>query len=152
MAYNKNNFSYARGSNSSKPQSYAYNPNYKPQKQFTKKSGCKLHKYDFESKEIVFFMTGWKVTKGEMLVFKATSFISDKNRTHITRSTKAESKKMDWINVFVVISNKTTFSEIKTSGMYCINTGKLYIKQFNLIANPKAPNGGYFGKHLSKKY
>jgi len=41
--------------------------------------------------------------------------------------------------------------EVKTSGLLNLDNHKLYIKSFNLVANPKAPNGGYFGTHISKK-
>ncbi|MGC3977855.1 MAG: hypothetical protein QM751_06215 [Paludibacteraceae bacterium] len=57
-----------------------------------------------------------------------------------------------WINLFVTLTNKTNGTITKTSGLYDFDRKRLYIKDFNLIANPYAPNGGYFGKHISKTY
>jgi hypothetical protein len=30
--------------------------------------------------------------------------------------------------------------------LYCLGTGKVIFKKLQMVANPKAPNGGYFGQ------
>jgi hypothetical protein len=126
----------------------SYGQNQKKRSEFTKKSGCTIHTMDTSSKEPNIFITGWKVSNGDMLSMKATTYKNSKVR----QSDSPKSKGLTWVNLFVTITNKTKMSETKSSGLFCIDTKKLYIKEFNLIANPRAPRGGYFGKHISSSY
>lgn len=67
-----------------------------------------------------------------------------------TKRTKSKSEKR-WLNLFVTITNRSTMQETKCSGMFDLDRQRLYISDLNLIVNPKAPNGGYFGKHISRR-
>ena len=57
-----------------------------------------------------------------------------------------------WANLFVTLTNTNTLVKTNMSGLLNLDNKKLYISEMNLVANPKAPNGGYFGKQISKVY
>jgi hypothetical protein len=105
-----------------------------------KHSGCTVTKTEKGD----FLVSGWKLSKGQMISLYARPY----KNTHIT--TSKEGKK--WQNLFVTLVNKTTLQETKTSGLFDMDSKKLYIKSLNLIANPKGGRGGYFGKHISSNY
>ena len=118
-----------------------YGGGYTPRQQAPKKrTGCSLKTMEDGSPII----SGWRVSKGQMYSLYARPY---KN----TKKTKSKNGK-EWMNLFVTIINKTTMQETSTSGMFDCDKKKLYIKDFNLIANPRAPRGGYFGKHISSNY
>lgn len=87
---------------------------------------------------------GWRLAGRDMIKLYARPYKGTKV------STSKSGKR--WANLFVTLTNQRTMQTIKTSGLYNLDSGKLYISELNLIANPKAPNGGYFGKHISKYY
>ena len=109
-------------------------------KDVVKHSGCTMKMIDGKTPII----SGWKSQSNGMLQLYARPY----SGTKITESKTGKT----WCNLFVTITNKLTMSVTKTSGLLDMDENKLYIKEFNLIANPKAPNGGYFGKHISSKY
>ncbi len=150
MAYN--NYKYGGGQpyggygNSQRP---PYNPSYNRYgnsgmrsyqgvQQSRKKSGCKIQMMDGSP-----IISGWKVSKGQMITLYARPYKGSKETT--SKNGK------NWINLFVTLVNKTTMQETKTSGLFDLDKKKLYIKDFNLIATSNG-QGGYFGKHISKTY
>lgn len=126
------------GAGSFYPRSYV---NYQPQMRQKKHSGSRLTMMDTKTPII----SGWKASKSNGLTaLYARPYKGSKVSESKTGKT--------WINLFVTLTNKRTNQVTKTSGMFCFETKKLYIKDFNLMANPKAPNGGYFGTHIRSNY
>ena len=112
--------------------------NFRPKK----KSGCS---YKSTTKSGKPCLIGWKVSKrdGGIISFIAAPY---KN----TRTTTSQ-QGIVWENWICSLRmpNGTT------QPIPCLinmENKKMYIKKMNLIANPKANNGGYFGKHISKNY
>lgn len=109
-----------------------------PQK---KHSGCRKG----QDKKGNPYLIGWNASKTRgMISFIASPYSG-------TKEIKSKSGKT-WQNWFVKITFKATGDIKNYSGMYNVSNNKLYIKDLNLVANPGAPNGGYFGKHISKRY
>jgi hypothetical protein len=148
MAYNNRNFSYQGGSAPYR-NAAPYNPNYgfqrggyQPQQVYNaprKHTGC--------SKKIMpdgaVILSGWKKSKSGYVKMYARPYSKSKVRTSKTGK--------EWMNVFVTLTNVSTMQVTKTSGLLDMSNHKLYISELNLVANPSAPNGGYFGKHISKR-
>ncbi len=124
---------------SQKAYDYAYKN--KKEEDYKKRSGCRIVMKD-KNTPILF---GWrKKYKGAFFTFYARPYEKSKITTSKTGKT--------WINLFVTITNRNTFEVVKTSGLFCFETQRMYLKELNIIANPKANDGGYFGKHISKNY
>lgn len=152
MAYS-NNYSYAGGQpwgGYGNSQRAPYNPgydryngsgmrSYSGAQQPRKRSGCKIRKV--ENGVIV---SGWRVSRGQMFSLYARPF----KGTKVIESKTGKK----WANLFVTITNKTTLHVTNTSGLFDMQRERLYIKDHNLVANPRANNGGYFGKHISRQY
>lgn len=105
-----------------------------------KHSGCGVRIME-DGSPILF---GWKLSGGDMVKLYARPCKSTKSSTSKSGKT--------WLNLFVTLTNQSTMQITKCSGLYNADNQKLYISDFNLIANPRAANGGYFGKHISKTY
>lgn len=105
-----------------------------------KKSGCRLIMKDKDTPII----SAWKSQKNGLLALYARPYKGTK--LSVSKSGK------EWLNLFVTITNRQTHQVTKCSGLFDLQRQRLYLPEFNLIANPKAPNGGYFGKHISKNY
>lgn len=129
MFYNQRN--YYNGNR----QNYAYS-----QQRPRKKSGCRLILKDKDTPII----SAWKSQKNGLLSLYARPYKG--TRLSVSKSGK------EWLNLFVTITNKQTQQITKCSGLFDLQRQRLYLPEFNLICNPKAPNGGYFGKHISKNY
>ena len=114
------------------------NKNDKKQK---KHSGCRLRQLPDMKWPIIF---GWMYKNGAIISLYATEY--EKSHEKVSKTGKK------WVNLFVRLTNKTTMHVEKMSGLMNLENHKLYIKDLNLIANPKAPNGGYFGVQLKKVY
>ncbi|MCY1559338.1 hypothetical protein D9M68_963640 [compost metagenome] len=54
----------------------------------------------------------------------------------------------EWHNWFVTI--KQGFNEVKTSGLYDPAKQFVLIKEYGLVVNPKARNGGYCGTNKKR--
>lgn len=139
MAYG-NSYSYNRGYSNSNYGRAPYNSYQNRPAQPRKKSGCTLRIMSDGSP----ILSGWKAGRTGMLSLYARPYKGTKKI--VSKSGK------EWLNLFVTITNRNTMQVQKTSGLFNKQNGKLYIKELNLIANPKAPRGGYFGKHLSRTY
>ena len=112
---------------------------YRGSQQPRKRSGCGTKKV--ENGVVIW---GWRVSQGQMFSMYARPYKNTK-----IRESKTGKK---WANLFVTIINKTTGVVTNTSGLYDLQRERLYIKELNLVGNPRAPRGGYFGKHISKTY
>lgn len=116
---------------------------FNPQQPIKKRSGCRIRVSKYDKNQ--YFISGWKYSKnlGGIISFSAAPYSK-------TKTTTSETGK-EWSNYLV----KMTLPDMSTklvSGLFDHDNHKLYIKDLNLIANPKANNGGYFGKHISKNY
>ncbi|WGH76136.1 hypothetical protein P8625_02920 [Tenacibaculum tangerinum] len=111
---------------------------------YTPKSGAKLHQ-SFGSKEGL-FMTCWKVSDGVMWSGKV--FRSEK-QSKVAPTVSRNGK--EWCSVTLVLSAPMRDTVVH-SGLMNTSNHKVYFKDWNMIINPKASNGGYFGKHISKNY
>jgi hypothetical protein len=121
--------------------SYDYKKNKGNDQAKKKHSGCRMRQLPKMKFPIIF---GWMYKGGAIISLYATEYAKSKE-------TKSEAGKR-WVNLFVRLTNKTTMRVEKMSGLLNLDNGKLYIKDLNLIANPKAPNGGYFGVQIKKTY
>jgi len=114
---------------------FSYSNNYRRTPR--KKSGCKIQMIDGNP-----IVSAWKVSKGQLITLYARPYKGTKER---------ESKSgKNWMNLFVTILNKTTMQETKTSGMFDLDRKRLILSDFNLICSTNG-QGGYFGKHISKR-
>lgn len=119
-----------------------YNNKKKEFETYIPKSGASLHSRYGSEKGL--FMTVWKVEDGVM--WKGKIFRSE-------NQSKNPPKKVEngftWASCTVVLDApfKTT---IVLNALLNVDNHKVYIKEWNYMCNPKAANGGYFGKHISK--
>jgi len=111
-------------------------------KDYGKKSGAKLHQR-YGSKEGL-FMTCWKAQKNTL--WKGKIFRSEK-QAKVSPTVSRNGK--EWVSVTVVLSAPFQKTVVVNALMNTSNH-KVYIQEWNMIINPSAPNGGYFGKHISK--
>lgn len=78
------------------------------------------------------YIQGWRLVYGQMCKMIASP----------AKEFKTKSENSDrWIVNLVCGINKAVYN-----GFYNVETKKLTIPDLGLVANPKAPNGGYFGK------
>ena len=110
---------------------------------FTAKSGATLHSNYNSDKG--FFVSAWKVVDGAMCNIKI--FISEKQ--HAKGYTEGKESGIKWIGCTMVLS-KPSYADVILNGMLNLDNSKSYFKDWNWMCNPKAPNDGYIGKHLSK--
>lgn len=153
MGYNKQ-YSYGGGQSWGGSQRAPYRSNsnrsnsrnYTSSQQSTKKrSGCSL-KVCSDGKTIV--LSGWKIMNRCLVQMYARPY----KGTKTVASSDPRSKGYHWTNLFVTLTNTKTGEIQKLGGLFCEETKRLYIKELNLVANPRAPRGGYFGKHISRDY
>ncbi|WP_026756086.1 hypothetical protein [Sediminibacter sp. Hel_I_10] len=114
----------------------------------TAKSGAKIQtKFDKSSDEGIRkgFITAWKVADGVMHSYKV---IFPKDREVKITATETGHH---WLPV-TVIQSAAMKQNVIVGGMLDLANQKVYIKEWNWVINPKASNGGYCGKHISKDY
>ncbi len=116
---------------------------YSKDKQKKKRSGCKLHTHYGTEKGL--FMTVWKFQNGK--IWKGKIFRSKKQ---IENAPVTSQSGKEWISVTLVMDAPME-NTIITYGLLNLANNKVYFKEWNMLANPNANNGGYFGKHISKK-
>lgn len=143
------NYSYPRNNNGgssnrnyggySRPYNNAY-PAQQAQQRPKKHSGCSIK----QNEDGTYCVSGWKLADGCMVKLYARPYKGTKVIT--SKSGKR------WANLFVTLTNTNTLVKTNMSGLLNLDNKKLYIAELNLVANPKAPNGGYFGKQISKVY
>ncbi|MBS9768404.1 MAG: hypothetical protein KGV44_12830 [Flavobacteriaceae bacterium] len=109
------------------------------------RSGCKLH-HDFGSDKGL-FMTVWKVVDGVMC--KGKIFRSEKQQKE--SAVKTAKTGMRYVSVTLVFEKPLAPTTIM-HGIFDLGSKRAMFPQHNMIANPKANNGGYFGKRYSKKF
>ncbi len=123
-----------------------------------KKSGCRIICESDESMTTKngktfegLFMSVWKIHDG--VYWKGKIFRNkDQKKNKPTVSNQNNDKKSkQWIGVTLVMS-APMHNDIVQTGVLDLETYKVYFKNWNMIANPKGGEGGYFGKHISKKY
>lgn len=89
-------------------------------------------------------MTGWNKRRGQFMTFVATlnklKFASKKDGSEITNK-----KGEVYTRWTATVINHKTMTESLVSCLYNTVTGKLYMPTFNMVANPKARRGGYWG-------
>lgn len=125
-----------RGGNYSN-RSYSYNGRSSNayQRQVKKHTGCKYRAADKNGKPVT---TGWNYSRKEGLVtFLATPYKG--TSIHTSKSGR------EWLNVMVKVSPKMKQSFI-VSGLMERHSGKVIIKDLNIVMKPSAPNGGYCGR------
>lgn len=94
-------------------------------------------------------LTGWNKRKSHFMTFVAT-LNNPKNVARKDGSEIVNAKGQVYARWTATITDHTSMSESTVSCLYNTKTGKLYMPSFNLVANPKAPNGGYWGRCVSK--
>lgn len=105
-----------------------------------KSTGAKLHsRYGSENGV---FITAWN--KGK----KAKIFRSEK-QSEIAPTVSQSGK--DWVSVTIVVQERFK-NNVVVSGLLDASNHKVYIREWNMIVNPSAPNGGYWGQHIRKNY
>ena len=118
MAYTKNYNRYNSRSN--------YRANYQPQPR--KRSGAR-----FGRNEKGYYVSAWRVNaKGDLLTLIASPY---------SGTSVHEGKRGEFENYFVVIRNKNTYQEIKTSGLYYPDTKRLLLPQFSEIVTNNGRGG-----------
>ncbi len=106
-----------------------------------KHSGCRLTVAKSTGEQV---LVGWNYSRGRgMISFIAASYSGTKTTTSGTGR--------EWENWFVKITNKRTMQTTNHSGLWDLQRRRLLIKELNMVANPGAPNGGYFGSHIVKR-
>jgi hypothetical protein len=118
----------------------AYDRGYSNNQRPKKHSGCSVKQNEDGS----YCVSGWKLAGGDMVKLYARPY----KGTKVTTSKNGKR----WANLFVTLTNTNTLVQSNYSGLFNLDNKKLYISELNLVANPKAPNGGYFGKQISKVY
>jgi hypothetical protein len=134
-----------RGNENRNTQGYEQGRGYTNQDDFkrpVKKSGCKVQDgYTNKSGEFVpgLLLTGWNKSQGRGFI----KFIAAE------RKGKGETKAANQ-TCFAV---KVQFSDGPKwfNGFYNSETKKMTIPDLEMVANPHAPNGGYFGKYYETK-
>lgn len=111
---------------------------------YTKKTGCNLYQRVDHEKGL--FMTVWRVDNGKVWKGKITMTPSQR-KTGI----KVSKNRKEWVSVILRMTAPME-NERVTTGLLDLSNYKVYFNDWNMIANPKARNGGYFGKHISKNY
>lgn len=98
-------------------------------------SGCesKNHTKDGVEKQIIH---GWKFSKG----FGLISFVATPRKDG-----KWKTKHKNYHSWVAKITNKSVGSQSTVFCLYNESKGILNFPDFDWVANPKAPNGGYFG-------
>ncbi len=107
---------------------------------YKKKSGCRVTMKDTN----VPIVSAWKKSKKGFVTLYARPYKNSQIR-------KFDDGK-EYINLFVTITNKDTMQVTKTSGLFHFDTKKLYLPEFNLVANPRGGRGGYFGIRFTKEF
>lgn len=131
-----------------------YNPSYRgdqfqPSSIYTpsKKSGAKIK----DGKNGKPAISAWKKTRNSFLTLIACpnnlKNVGAKDGHKMVNKRGQEYAR--WTGTLV---EKNTGSISTVSCLYNLNTGKLYIPELKMVANPQAPNGGYFGNsYVSKR-
>lgn len=123
---------------------YQRNNGYQRQ-QPKKRSGCKYT----TDKNGVPTITGWNVSrKRGFITFIAQPKKNGKGAGEIYQSPTTKREFQLWT---VKVTFKDQMKETFETGLYYIDTGKLILIDWQLVANPKAPNGGYFGTNSNKR-
>lgn len=105
-------------------------------KNYSKKkhSGCR-QKIGSNGKNVIF---GWNYSRRFGLVKFVATMKNDKNL--------CVNKSGEQLEIYVVSLDVPMQKKQLLTGFLNTNDGKLRIPDLNMTANPKAPNGGYFGK------
>jgi len=109
----------------------------------TAKSGANLITPFVQGKGV--FIGAWKVensTKWNIKIFQSEKQVKEP-------LTKSKQGKL-WA-VVTVVCTAPLRNTVIVSGLMNIANHKVYIKEWNWMCNPKAPNGSYIGKHISKQ-
>lgn len=104
-----------------------------------KKSGAKSG----VTKSGKMYVNGWKVMQGQGIVSVIAGPTKDTDQ-HTSKTGRI------WENWCAKITKPFSKPEL-VSCLYDTMTGKVIIGDLGLVLNPKAPNGGYFGKFGGKK-
>ncbi|TYP98932.1 hypothetical protein C7447_102250 [Tenacibaculum adriaticum] len=126
------------------------NGNYKP------KSGCKIVE-PYKKGEGV-FIVGFKLFDGVMRNVKIFQTKNDRKnyqgktvKAQISSDIVKSGSGKKWVQVTMTM--EAPFKEtLFANGLMDLSNHKVYFKDLNWIVNPKASNGGYIGKHISKNY
>lgn len=109
---------------------------------YTKHSGCGM-KLGSNNKTTIY---GWNASKSRgLLKFVGQPTGKVVGEAKGSQNDVNESKLMYICNLTFLRNGE----QRTVNGVYNTQTGKLYIPALGMVANPKAPNGGYFG--ISKK-
>ncbi|PSL43411.1 hypothetical protein CLV51_108100 [Chitinophaga niastensis] len=146
MAYNNFNRNYSRSAYSGGGSGYAKRTNYsyagRPQRQARKKSGCKL-KNGWVSRKTGErvddnLLTGWNKSRSRGFI----TFIAVPRKERETSNANFE----HWVVSVQFATGRKTFT-----GFYSISRRVLIVPDLQMVANPHAPNGGYFGTFSKRK-
>lgn len=126
---------------------------------FKARSGATLHT-PFNTSKNTFFLTAWKVMDNVMHRFTVNVPAKkggDKHSFGVAVTTSNPQKAgfsgspKQWVPV-IVKQTAAGKASVIIGGLMDVQNHKVYIKDWNWIINPKASNGGYIGKHISKNY
>ncbi|MCU4165219.1 hypothetical protein [Carboxylicivirga caseinilyticus] len=101
-----------------------------------KKSGCK---YNPNAKNGAPVITGWNKSRSRGFI----SFIASPHK----KKSKGKNPNYETWMVKVTSGIQTVWHV----GQYNLTKGILTIPDLNMVANPKAPNGGFFGSFLKRR-
>ncbi|MFW6015808.1 MAG: hypothetical protein ACOCRK_05175 [bacterium] len=125
-------------------QNYRYpNQNQNQNSQYKKKSGCKTSKIENGKNKGHISIHGWNKSKSRgFITFSAFPKKGAKKYPN-------ENKTRYWMPYLVEVKFHNTMETRLMNGLFDTTTYKLIIDEFQMVANPKAPNGGYFGTFKS---
>ncbi|CAM1341489.1 hypothetical protein [Tenacibaculum amylolyticum] len=118
-----------------------YNNN-KNNNSYSKKTYCNLV-YPYGSEKGFFMGLRYRDVNGQWWNGKCFRSEEQQNKPPVTSKSGKR-----WVNVTLVF-NAPMHNTVFVYGMLNIDNHKVYVEDWNMMANPNAPNGGYFGKHIS---
>jgi hypothetical protein len=136
--YNKNNnrsnsnYNGNRNNNSGGYANNNKNSNQAPKK----KSGARMSEKNGKP-----FVTGWNVSQSRGYI-TFIAFPYEKTKRVVSDNG------VEWENWMIKINSQRNIEPILKPCLMEVATGRILCKELNLMANPKANNGGYFGKMM----
>ncbi len=120
---------------------YANAPRTNRYGQYRKKSGAKITEGSNGKPAI----TAWRKTRNAFMTLVACP----NNEKHIARKDggiPTNKKGQQYARWTATLVERNTGTMTTHSALYNLTTGKLYLPDLKLVVNPRANNGGYFGK------
>jgi len=110
-----------------------------------KKSGARVVQNIDNPKGL--FISAWKIDQGVMKSFA----VNHAKKKGVLMDVTVSKNKKSWCPVSIKVTAPMQ-ATVWGYGLMNLANEKVYIKDWNMIINPHAKNGGYCGKHISKDY